>query len=126
MGGPWGGEAWPRPPGVRGWGDSPRRTPLATPGMPWISVTLFWAKYSSQVALGMELLQKRPQSAVGIVLLLTVWTLAQTSKPRLDKVRFPSRQTLEQVVGREESWGPLLKPLLLFLGDRGQGPLNRF
>lgn len=94
--------------------------------MPWISVTLFWAKYSSQVALGMELLQKRPQSAVGIVLLLTVWTLAQTSKPRLDKVRFPSRQTLEQVVGREESWGPLLKPLLLFLGDRGQGPLNRF
>lgn len=90
-------------------GRSPRRTPLATPGMPWISVTLFWAKYSSQVALGMELLQKRPQSAVGVVLLLAVWNLAQTSKPRLDKVRFPSRQTLAWRVGREGTCGPLLK-----------------
>lgn len=90
-------------------GRSPRRTPLATPGMPWISVTLFWAKYSSQVALGMELLQKRPQSAVGVVLLLAVWNLAQMSKPRLDKVRFPSRQTLAWRVRREATCGPLLK-----------------
>lgn len=57
---------------------------------------LFWAKYSSQMALGMELLQKRPQSAVVTVPLLLVETLAQTSKLRLDNVRFPSRQTLER------------------------------
>lgn len=56
---------------------------------------LFWAKYSSQVALGEEPLQKRPQSVVVSVPLLVVWTLAQTSKLRLDNVRFPSRQTLE-------------------------------
>lgn len=71
----------------------------------------------------MELLQKRPQSAVGIVLLFRVWTLAQTSKPRLDRVRFPSRQTLGRAAGRE-GLGPLLKLRLLFSGNRGRGPLN--
>lgn len=66
---------------------------------------LFWAKYSSQMALGMELLQKRPQSAVVTVPLLVVRTLAQTSKERLDNVRFPSRQTLEPEWGREGTCG---------------------
>lgn len=77
-----------------GRGHSPRRTPLATPGMPWISVTLLWRKYWSQEVLSAEPLQKMPQSAVVAEPLLAVWTLAQTSKPRRDSVRFPSRQTL--------------------------------
>jgi len=62
--------------------------------MPWISVTLLWRKYWSQEVLSAELLQKMLQSAVVTELLLAVWTLAQTSKPRRDSVRFPSRQTL--------------------------------
>lgn len=76
--------------------DLPRKTPLATPGMPWISVTLFCTKYSSQVALRLEPLQKRRQSAVVTVPLLTTCILAQVSKLRFASVRFPSRQTLEQ------------------------------
>ena len=95
--------------------------------MPWISVTLFWAKYSSQLALDMELLQKRRQSTVGVVPLLAVWTLAQRSKPRLDKVRFPSRQTLAQGGGREKMHRPLLKLLLpLFPSDQDWGLLGCF
>lgn len=61
--------------------------------MPWISVTLFWAKYSLQAVSRLEPLQKRPQSAVVAVPLLTARTLAQVSKPRLASVRFPRRQT---------------------------------
>lgn len=75
---------------------SPRKTPLATPGIPWISVTLFCTKYSSQVALKLEPLQKRRQSAVVTVPLPTTCILAQVSKLRFASVRFPRRQTLEQ------------------------------
>lgn len=68
--------------------------------MPWISVTLFCAKYSSQVAPKLEPLQKRRQSAVVTVPLLTTCILAQVSKLRFARVRFPRRQTLEQRKGR--------------------------
>lgn len=74
--------------------------------MPWISVRLFWAKYSSQVALGTEVLQNSPQSAVGTEPLWAARDLAHTSKPRLDKVRFPSRQTLRRGVWREGAHRP--------------------
>lgn len=59
-------------------------------------MTLFCKKYSSQVALRLEPLQKRRQSAVVTVPLLTTCVLAQVSKLRFASVRFPSRQTLEQ------------------------------
>lgn len=63
-------------------------------------MTLFCTKYSSQVVLGLEPLQKSLQSAVVTVLLLTICTLAQVSKLRFDSVRFPRRQTLQ----REGPW----------------------
>lgn len=64
--------------------------------MPWISVTLFCTKYSSQEALRLELLQKRPQRAVVTVPLLATCVLAQASKLRFARVRFPRRQTLRR------------------------------
>lgn len=82
---------------------------------------LFWAKYSSQVALGEEPLQKRPQSLVVPVPLVVVWTLAQTSKPRLDNVRFPSRQTLEQERGVRRPATPMLNDFRHFLQSPGGG-----
>lgn len=61
---------------------------------------MFCAKYSSQVAPKLEPLQKRRQSAVVTVPLLTTCILAQVSKLRFASVRFPRRQTLEQRKGR--------------------------
>lgn len=65
-------------------------------------MTLFCTKYSSQVALKLEPLQKRRQSAVVTVPLLTTCILAQASKLRFANVRFPRRQTLEQ--GEDRVW----------------------
>jgi hypothetical protein len=66
--------------------------------MPWISVTLFRVKYSSQVALRRREEQKRPQSRVVTVSFPSQASLAQTSKPWRDSVRFPRRQ----ILGRDE------------------------
>lgn len=63
-------------------------------------MTLFCTKYSSQEAAKLEPLQKRRQSAVVTVPLLTTCILAQVSKLRFASVRFPRRQTLEQRKGR--------------------------
>ena len=63
-------------------------------------MTLFCAKYSSQVEPKLEPLQKRRQSAVVTVPLLTTCIFAQVSKLRFASVRFPRRQTLEQRKGR--------------------------
>lgn len=73
---------------------APWMRPEAAPGIPWTSVTLFWAKYSSQEAFSRREVQKSPQSSEPRVSLPTCTTLAQTSKPWRVSVRFPSRQIL--------------------------------
>lgn len=75
--------------------------PLAAPGIPWISVTLFLVKYSSQVALRKREEQKRPQSCVVTVSFPSQASLAQTSKPWRDSVRFPRRQILRREASKE-------------------------
>lgn len=73
---------------------SPLITPLRSPGIAGISVTLFASKYSSQDALRWLLLQKMFHSSVVTVWLFTVRVFAHVSNMSLLKVRFPSRQTL--------------------------------
>lgn len=75
--------------------DSPIRTPLATPGIPWISVTLLRLKYSLHVEFSKWLSQKSFHNLVVTVTLFSSVYFAQISIPRLNNVRFPRRQTLE-------------------------------
>lgn len=69
-------------------GDAPLMTSPRTPGVAWISVRLFKAKYSSQVALRYGLSQKRFQSSTSV--------FAHFSNISFFRVRFPNRQTLEE------------------------------
>ena len=85
-------------PGLVKLSNLPVMIPLANPGMPWIEMTLLWTKYSSQVALRRREEQKRPQSRVVTVSFPSQASLAQTSKPWRDSVRFPRRQ----ILGRDE------------------------
>lgn len=72
----------------------PARMPLVTPGIPCISVTLLFVKYSSHVALRLSESQKDLHSLVVTVSLSISMTFAQTSYDLENSVRFPRRQTL--------------------------------
>lgn len=70
--------------------------PLAAPGIPAISETLFIRKYSSQFSVVKFVLwQKSCQSLEGTVMLSLTMVLAQTSNWSLDKVLLPNMQILE-------------------------------
>lgn len=76
----------------------PLMIPLASPGMPGISVTLFWKKYSSQWALlEFSELQKFFQSLLVTVSLPTTAVFPQTSNKSRTNVRFPNIQILHMV-----------------------------
>lgn len=68
--------------------------PLAAPGMPSISVTLFMVKYSSQVALRKREVQKSSQSLEPTVSFPSTTILVQRSKPWRERVLLPRRQIL--------------------------------
>lgn len=74
----------------------PFKMPLAAPGIPAISETLFIMKYSSQFSVVKFVLwQKSCQSLEGTVMLSLTMVLAQTSNWSLDKVLLPNMQILE-------------------------------
>lgn len=69
--------------------------PLVIPGIPCISVTLLWKKYSSQVAFKSPGGRQNESHKSDTEVMLSLYTvLAQVLNPNLDNVRFPSKQTL--------------------------------
>lgn len=89
---------------------SPWMRPLAAPGMPSISVTLFMVKYSSQVALRKREVQKSSQSLEPTVSLPSTTTLVQRSNPWRERVLFPSRQILGALGAQQGAASPAPPP----------------
>ena len=90
-------------------------TPLVSPGMPCIIVTLLRTKYSLQEALSaLEPPQKSAHSAVPTVWLPTSSVFRHLSKFRFWSVRFPSRHTLQHG-GEQRYINVKLWSTLLFL-----------
>lgn len=96
----------------------PIKMPLAAPGIPAISETLFIRKYSSQCSVVKFVVwQKSSQSLEATVTLSFTTVLAQTSKCSLDRVLLPNMQILE---GKHEhqsywmgKWNPHLPTFIL-------------
>lgn len=77
---------------------SPVIIPLSRPGIPLISVKLFWSKYSSHVALRKGELQNSSHSSVVQVTLLITSVFMHLSKSIFLSVRLPSTQILMIII----------------------------